>query len=142
MDLRVAAYAVVTDEAGRVLLARWNPGQFVKWTLPGGGMEPGEHPEDAAVREVYEETGYEIALDGLIGVDSGVIPGHQRIVPAENSLQALRIVYRAHVIGGELTFEADGSTDMAAWVEPHEVATLDRVSLVEFALGRAGIKLD
>jgi 8-oxo-dGTP diphosphatase len=48
---RVTA-AVVRD--GRILMARYND-QF--WTLPGGGVEPGEDPEAAAVRELAEETG-------------------------------------------------------------------------------------
>ncbi|HEX6935610.1 MAG TPA: NUDIX hydrolase [Actinomycetes bacterium] len=54
---RVAAYGVVHDSAGRVLLARLtdrtsHPGW---WTLPGGGVDHGEHPEAAVVREVWEE---------------------------------------------------------------------------------------
>ena len=39
MDLRVAAYAVVTDDDGRLLLARWTEGRRVAWTMPGGGLE-------------------------------------------------------------------------------------------------------
>lgn len=141
MDLRVAAYGVITDDAGRVLLARWNPGLFAKWTLPGGGMDPGEHPEATARREVFEETGYQIEIDELLGVDSLVIPGHDRLIPADEPVQGLRIVYRARVVGGELTFEADGSTDMAAWVDPAEISALERVSLIDFALAKADIRI-
>ena len=52
MDLRVAAYGVVTDDADRVLLARWTEGRRVAWTMPGGGLEAGEDPEDAVRREL------------------------------------------------------------------------------------------
>ena len=57
---RVAAYVVALDEHGRLLLTRLNertsrPGA---WTLPGGGVEFGEHPEVTALRELEEETGY------------------------------------------------------------------------------------
>ena len=54
---------VIFDEEGRVLLLlrpknmRWAPG---KWALPGGHIEEGEEPIDAAVREVREETTLEI----------------------------------------------------------------------------------
>ena len=48
MDLRVAAYAVVLDPDDRLLLAHWNEGRRAAWTMPGGGLEPGEDPEHAA----------------------------------------------------------------------------------------------
>ncbi len=42
-------------------------GDIRLWSLPGGGVEPGEAWEEAAVREAYEETGYRIAIDRLVG---------------------------------------------------------------------------
>ena len=63
MDLRVAAYAVVTDDDDRVLLARWVEGRRIAWTMPGGGLEPGEDPEVAVRRELRAK------LDELTGSD-------------------------------------------------------------------------
>ena len=54
MDMRVAAYAVIVDD-GRLLLAHWIEGRRAAWTMPGGGLEPGEDPERVARREVREE---------------------------------------------------------------------------------------
>jgi 8-oxo-dGTP pyrophosphatase MutT (NUDIX family) len=54
---------------GRLLLARHAEGGV--WVLPGGAIEPGEVPADAAVREMFEETGLLVRLTGLIGVFGG-----------------------------------------------------------------------
>jgi len=134
---RVAAYAIVV-ESGRVLLPHWLEGPISGWTLPGGGIDPGEDPADAAVREVFEETGYHVVLDELLGIDSIVVPAATRLDPTEGDLHGLRVIYRAHVVGGELRDEADGSTDTAAWFDLDEVAGLDRVELVDIGLRLAG----
>ena len=139
MALRVAAYCVIIDDS-RVLLSHWNENGNSGWTLPGGGLDPYEDPADAAVREVFEETGYHAELGELIGVDSHIVPVEHRFHDATEPLQALRIVYRARVIGGELTNELDGSTDEAAWFDLAEVAALNRVGLVEVGLQFAGIE--
>ena len=58
---RVAAYAVIVRD-GAVLLSRLAPSvsEIEMWTLPGGGIDFGEHPDDAVVREVHEETGLDV----------------------------------------------------------------------------------
>ncbi|WOF23089.1 NUDIX domain-containing protein [Microbacterium betulae] len=137
MDLRVAAYAVITDERDQVLLSRWIEGSKPAWTMPGGGMEPGEHPAQTCRREVKEETGYDVAVGEVLGIDSIVIPARKRFSAGED-LQALRIVYRAEITGGELAFELDGSTDMAEWIPLSRVRSIERVSLVDVALRLAG----
>jgi len=140
MDLRVAAYAVITDADGRVLLAHWHEARRSSWTLPGGGLEAGEDPEVAARREVLEETGYRVTLDGLLGIDSRVIPARQRVRSGhDHPLHALRIVYRAHVVGGRLRNEVDGSTDRAEWFPVAAVGDLHHVKLVDVALRLAGL---
>ena len=139
MDMRVAAYAVILDEDRRLLLARWTEGRRVSWTMPGGGLEPGEDPEAAVRREVREETGYKVVVDELLGIHSRVIPARRRVTPGATApLHTLRIVYRARITGGRLRFEKNGSTDMAAWYSLDEVAGLQRVRLVDIALGMAG----
>jgi 8-oxo-dGTP diphosphatase len=140
MDIRVAAYAVITDDDDRVLLAHWNEGRHAAWTLPGGGLEAGEDPERAVRREVREETGYRIALDGLLGIHSRVIPTADRIADdAIGPLHALRIVYRAHTTGGRLRNEVGGSTDRAEWFPLAQARRLQRVKLVDIAFRMAGI---
>lgn len=137
MDLRVAAYAVVKDDRG-ILLAHWNEGRRAAWTLPGGGLEAGEDPLDAVRREVTEETGYRIEVDELLGINSRVIPARQRVTPgADQPLHTLRILYRAHVVSGELCDEVGGSTDHAEWFARDEIASLQHVQLIDIALEMA-----
>ncbi len=57
LRIRPAARAVVIDPDDRILLVRFEfPGRSL-WATPGGGIEPGEQPEDALRRELVEETG-------------------------------------------------------------------------------------
>lgn len=132
MDIRVAAYGLIVKDS-RILLAHWNQNGHSGWTLPGGGLEPGEDPADAARREVTEETGYVAELERILGVHSLVIPEPERF-SGVGPVQAVRIVYRARIVGGDLRNESAGSTDEAAWFALDQVARLDRVSLVDTAL--------
>jgi ADP-ribose pyrophosphatase YjhB (NUDIX family) len=54
----IAAAVAIFDERGRVLLVL----ERDAWGYPGGRLEPGETPEEAAVREAREETGIEVEL--------------------------------------------------------------------------------
>ncbi len=127
---RVAAYAVCV-RAGRVLLARWVPldGSPPRWTMPGGGIDHGEDPYDAVIREVREETGYEFRPTRLLGMDS------LRLTDDDGAaFHGLRVVYTGEIVGGELRYEVGGSTDRAEWFDLDAVTELDRVGLVDTAL--------
>jgi mutator protein MutT len=66
------AVAVLIERDGKILLGRraHNTRSPGKWSFPAGFVERGEQVELAAIREVREETGLEIALDNLIGLFS------------------------------------------------------------------------
>jgi 8-oxo-dGTP diphosphatase len=132
MDIRIAAYGVIIRD-GEILLSHWNEHGRSGWTLPGGGIEGDEHPAVAVIREIREETGHEASVDRLLGIDTMVVPAAKRL-KGTAPLYAMRVIYRAHVTGGELRNEVDGSSDEARWVPLDEVPELHRVSLLDIGL--------
>ena len=127
--LRVSAYALLLRDE-RILLCRLSPHISARqeWTLPGGGIDFGEHPADAAVREVLEETGFHIRLVGDPYVDSELMEFKG------NAVQAIRLIYRGQIEGGELTHEIDGSTDRCEWFTYEEALALSLVSLAQLGV--------
>ena len=131
---RVAAYALCT-EGDAILLTRIAPGATASsdgmWTLPGGGIDFGEHPRDAALRELTEETGLSGEIVELADVDSWA--GHfvhpEDGVPTD--FHAVRVIYRVRVTGGELRVEVGGSSDACAWVGRNDLGGLPLVELAE-----------
>jgi len=134
VDVRIGAYAVIVRD-GDLLLTHWNENGRTGWTLPGGGLEDYETAEQAVVREVREETGYEAEPRTLLGVDSLFLDPADRIVPGAGPLHALRVVYLARIVGGTLTHEVGGSSDEARWVPLDAVGDLPTLSLVPTAVG-------
>jgi ADP-ribose pyrophosphatase YjhB (NUDIX family) len=134
--LRVAAYAVCT-RGDLLLLARFvsADGAQRHWALPGGGVEHGEDPHDAVIREVAEETGYQVEVERLLGIGSHT---HRPTGGTDGSeLHRLSVFYRVRITGGELRNEVDGSTDLAAWMPADEVPRLPRAVSVD-----TGLELD
>jgi 8-oxo-dGTP diphosphatase len=110
------ACAVVVDDDGRVLLERRaDTGQ---WSLPAGAIDPGEQPADAAVREVYEETGARIAVERLAGVALREVT-----YPHGDVCQFLTVWFRAKPIGGHAAVHDEESS--AGWYSPEELPSLD-----------------
>ena len=67
-SVRAVCGVLAEDAAGDVLLLR-RAGEGT-WGLPGGGVRPGETWAQAALRECLEETGWEVQLQGLLGIYS------------------------------------------------------------------------
>ena len=130
--VRLAAYAWC-EQDGAVLVTRISvngPGGGL-WTLPGGGLDFGEDPRDGVVREVAEETGLDAAPGELLGVRSALLEPAETI--SGHRVQTVGLLYRGAITGGQLRNEADGSSDLAAWVPLNEVAALPQVDLLRWA---------
>ena len=135
---RVSAYALCRHEDA-LLLSRIAPGATVSsdgmWTLPGGGLEFGEDPRDAALRELAEETGLTGEITELAGVDSWAGP------IGTVDYHAIRIIYRVRVTGGNLENEVGGSSDLARWVPLAELSSLPLVDLARVGADLAGVRM-
>jgi ADP-ribose pyrophosphatase YjhB (NUDIX family) len=140
---RLAAYGVIRRDDS-VLLCRISPAYPAAgmWTLPGGGIEFGEAPDLAVVREVEEETGLlgRITGEPRILSHSGTWPARAgRDYPVR--YHHVRFVYPMEIVGGSERMEVDGSTDACGWFAPDDLRELPVVGLVSLALGlpvRAG----
>jgi 8-oxo-dGTP diphosphatase len=61
------AGCIITDSEDKVLLLHRNNGIHDHWEVPGGKVEPGEEPEETALREIREELGVEVEIVRKLG---------------------------------------------------------------------------
>ena len=90
IDPKLAVVALVHIDGKLVLVKRGIEPALGSWSFPAGYVDRGEVVEEAAVREVREETGLHVDLDGAIGLYSKT--GNQMVLA----------VYSASVVGGKL----------------------------------------
>ena len=115
MHVQIGANCII-ERDGAVLLIRLNYGpRDGQWALPGGLVEGDETPEHAAIRETKEETGFTVALDGLLSM--WMRPGFPILV----------VNYRAHITGGELRIAPDEASE-AAFFPKDRLPALDEIA--------------
>jgi len=108
MYIRTRAQALIIDN-GQVLLAKHHDLTIdeIYWCMPGGGVEAGETPEQAAIRELKEETNLDIRIIGKIG---------ELELPGVTQGYAKGVTFLAEIIGG----------DMQLGHDPEQVHWLDK----------------
>ncbi|HMA35995.1 MAG TPA: NUDIX domain-containing protein [Chloroflexia bacterium] len=117
-QLRPSAAAVIFDSAGRILLQQRGDNGY--WGLPGGAVELGETVAAAAVREVREETGYDVAIIRLIGVYSDPQYTVARY-PDGNIVQYVNCLFECRIIGGAPALSDE--TTALDWFNPEALPT-------------------
>jgi len=111
--------AIVQDDQGRVLMIHKTDND--KWALPGGGHEIGESIADTVVREVKEETGYDVEVETITGTYTH--PGHVMAYDDGEVRQQFSIAFRARLTGGSARTSSE--SDRVEWVEPTSLDQLD-----------------
>jgi 8-oxo-dGTP diphosphatase len=111
-----AAAIIVKDK--KILLLHRVDGHKV-WEFPGGKIEFGEHPEDAAMREAKEETGLVVKSQGIFSIVSQVTP--------QNKHQ-IWFFYRCEITSGEPR-AADEDHDNFGWFTMDEIINMPDLAL-------------
>jgi 8-oxo-dGTP pyrophosphatase MutT (NUDIX family) len=124
------ATAVVFDDAGRVLLIR--RGDNGRWSLPSGMIDPGEQPADAALRELFEETGVVAEVEGLAGVAT-----HPVAYPNGDRCEYMNVWFRCRAVGGAAAPDGDESLEVG-WFGLDALPDLDEWGLLRVSTARAG----
>ncbi len=91
LNPKVVVVVVVSMDSNLVLIRRGTPPHIGQWSFPGGYVDQGEMLEDAAIREIQEETSLEVEIDDFIGVYS------------EHNNPIVLVAYSAKVLGGNIS---------------------------------------
>lgn len=129
-ETRIGAYGICVVE-GRILVIRKAKGPYKgTFDLPGGGVEYGEHPAEAVVREFLEETGTQVVAESIVGVYSRrvdfVSDDATRIIQGHHMGFLYRVTQSSP--GAALKEDADGLDSLGAVWLPLEEAVPEAIS--------------
>ena len=121
--------AVILDGDNRVLLTRRNIQPFKdQWVMPGGKIDLGEPILEALKREVHEEVGLEVEVQGLIDV-------FEHLTPGEDKYHFVILYYRCRPLYCDIR-RNEAEVAEVAWVERSELAAYPMPEGTRHILGR------
>lgn len=136
-NIPICAVGAIVLEKGELLLVRreHEPARG-QWSLPGGRVEWGESLREACAREVREETGIEIDIEGLAGIAERIIPDDEGVIEHHFVIHDFWARPRAK---GPLTPGDDAGE--ARWVNVDELHTIPLTAgLFEFLQDRGALE--
>jgi ADP-ribose pyrophosphatase YjhB (NUDIX family) len=116
--LMPSAHVLIRDGDGRILLVRHVEG---RWQLPGGAVDPGEGPGEAAGRECVEELGVAVELERIVGVYGG--PQHRFRYANGDEVAWVVTIFAARIVEGRPE-PSDDEVDAVGWFAPGELGDL------------------
>ncbi len=135
----IGAYGFCRDPKGCLLLARLSDSEVVDaggWTLPGGGVQWGEHPDQAVRREMEEETGLtNLEIREILKIYSQTYNHNpEKSLP---HLHHVGIIYFVETSTYQVKVESGGTTDLCQWVDENQARALQLTTLGEFGVNLA-----
>lgn len=120
---------IVEDHTGSILMVRHHHNDW--WVLPGGMIEPNETPQQTAIREAKEETGYDISLREIYDVFGG--PEFQIQYTNGDRVGYVMIVFKASIESGKP--KADNiEIHEVKFIDPKEIETINKGKWVHTVL--------
>jgi 8-oxo-dGTP pyrophosphatase MutT (NUDIX family) len=117
--LQPSVAAIVRDADGRILLVQSLEG---RWQLPGGAVDPDEHPEEALRRECLEEANAIVRPTRLLAAVGG--PGHRYTYANGDEVGFVVSAYEAELLGGDLQPDHD-ETRAVGWFAEEDLEQLE-----------------
>jgi len=108
----VVSACLIKKEDKYLLVQEAQPKAYGLWNLPAGHVDKCERIREAAIREVKEETGYDVRLIKEIAILH------------EEAINAVKHIFSANIIGGEISFKNDEILDVK-WLTFEEVKTIN-----------------
>jgi 8-oxo-dGTP pyrophosphatase MutT (NUDIX family) len=113
--LMPSSHVLIRDGDGRILLVQHFEG---RWQLPGGAVDPGEGPGEAARRECVEELGVTVELERIVGVYGG--PDHRFRYSNGDEVAWVVTIFAARILDGRPE-PGDDEVDAVGWFAPEEL---------------------